>query len=260
MVELTGEELSEYHDLSITNLQISGGKSFKRLERFVYLTYLDCFNTNISEIPKELVNLTRLDCYNTNITEIPKELVNLTTLHCRYTKITEIPKELVNLTQLYCHGTKITEIPKELVNLTILDCGITKITEIPKELVNLTILDCGITKISEIPKELVNLTELYCSNTKITEIPKELVNLDNKTDVDEYLNENKYRIEFLKLKKKLILNNTLSDIPTKLKELIKTNKYYESFEEKEIGKVFMMIKRLKLDLPKDLVNILCDYL
>jgi Leucine-rich repeat (LRR) protein len=90
----------------------------KDLKRFVNLTHLRCWDTNISEIPRELVNLTTLNCSDTNISEIPRELVNLTYLDCRSTNISEIPRELVNLTVLYCWSTNISEIPRELVNLT----------------------------------------------------------------------------------------------------------------------------------------------
>ena len=50
----------------------------------------------------------------TQITEIPKELVNLKELYCSWTDIKEIPKELVNLEELYYSCSKITEIPKEI--------------------------------------------------------------------------------------------------------------------------------------------------
>jgi Leucine-rich repeat (LRR) protein len=260
MIYLTGEELSGYIDVSIRELRITGGESFKGLERFVNLTYLDCCDTNITEIHKELVNLTHLSCSNTKISEIHKELVNLTHLSCENTNISEIPKELNKLTELYCKNTNITEIPSELKNLTQLSCSNTNITEIPKELINLIVLYCSNTNITEIPCEINKLTILVCENTNITEFPNDLlVKLYNKSNVDKCLKENKYRIEFLKLKKKLILNNTLTDIPNELKELIKNNKYYEGFEKQEIGKVFLKIKRLNLDLPKELLNIVCDY-
>jgi Leucine-rich repeat (LRR) protein len=237
MVNLRGEELSDYHDVSITELRITRGETFKGLERFINLTILSCDNTNITEFPNgSLVNLTTLSCYNTNITEFPNgSLVNLTTLSCYNTNISEIPSELVNLTDLNCHDTNVTKIPSELKNLTELWCYNTNITEIPNG--------------------LVNLTEIYCFNTKITEIPNDLlVKLYYKTATDEWLKENKYRIQFLKLKKKLILNNTLSEFPNELNNLIKTNKYYENLEKQGIGNDFLKIKRLNLDLPKELLN------
>jgi hypothetical protein len=55
------------------------------------------------------------------------------------------------------------------------------------------------------------------------------------------------------------LNNTLSEFPSELNKLIKTNEYYEGFEKQGIGKVFLKIKKLNLDLPKELLNIVCDY-
>jgi Leucine-rich repeat (LRR) protein len=51
----------------------------KDLKKFINLTYLNCCDTKISEIPRELVNLTKWYSSNTNISEIPRELVKLKT-------------------------------------------------------------------------------------------------------------------------------------------------------------------------------------
>ena len=82
------------------------------------LTVLDChWCSEITEIPKALIELTKLYCYRTKVTTIPYTLTNLTTLDCRYTKVTTIPNSLIELTRLNCYGTKMTTIPDTLVNL-----------------------------------------------------------------------------------------------------------------------------------------------
>ena len=145
------------------------------LNKFKYITkllHLIMKIINQSGDLKLYYNLQTLNCNNTRITEIPKELINLIELDCCDTRITEIPKELTKLEKLWCSNTLITEIPKELTNLKELKCGDTQITEIPKELINLIELNCSNTRITEIPNILVNLQELICSNTQITEICK----------------------------------------------------------------------------------------
>lgn len=62
-------------------------------------------NFHNNKFPSRLKSV--INCDNTHILQIPKELVKLKILDCSYTKITEIPKELVNLQYFLCYYTKI---------------------------------------------------------------------------------------------------------------------------------------------------------
>ena len=115
----------------------------KIIVTFDYLIYDDIIN-NLDLFKK----IQCLDCSNTHLEKIPKELVNLRYLDCSNTQITEIPKELINLQELICYETEVTEIPKELVNLRILDCYDTLVRELPVTLERLTHIRTGFINIS----------------------------------------------------------------------------------------------------------------
>jgi len=77
---------------------------------------LTCKNTDIKEIPKELVNLECLKCGDTSIKELPNTLTKLTYLSCKNIEITEIPKELISLVEIRVNNM-IIKVPKELINI-----------------------------------------------------------------------------------------------------------------------------------------------
>ena len=83
-------------------------------DEYKYTTILVYNHEKYKDNLKYYKNLKRLNCSDTQITEIPKELTNLQKLDCQFTQITEIPNRLTNLQILDCSGTQITKIPKEL--------------------------------------------------------------------------------------------------------------------------------------------------
>lgn len=81
----------------------------------INLTYLDCSETLVSEIPY-LENLICLHCSNTLVSVIPP-FTKLKTLICNNTQISELPNTLVKLESLDCTNTLIRSLPETLVNL-----------------------------------------------------------------------------------------------------------------------------------------------
>lgn len=155
------------------------------------LVYLDCSETNVTMLPKRMIDIEYLSATNTDLMELPEGMVNLRELYiagtlvktlpnscskleildCKFTDIEKVPESYVNLRVLLSTATNISEIPFGMVMLECLDISGTDVCILPNTLVNLSLLNCCSTGIMEIPSTFTNLTTLCCHTTKVERLP-----------------------------------------------------------------------------------------
>jgi len=120
------------------------------LTRFKQLTYLNCSDNKLTELPPLNNTLKVLVCSLNQLTELPPLNDNLTFLDCSYNQLTKLPSLNKNLQQIYCYRNEISKFPPLNNNLVVLECCLNQLTELP----------------------VLNnkLVKLYCSNNKIYNI------------------------------------------------------------------------------------------
>jgi len=139
------------------------------------LTYINCSNNKLTELPNTLPNnLEYLNCNNNKLTELPNILpVNLIELHCYNNNLTSLPDILPNnLRKLYCYNNKLTSLPDIIPNnIKYLYCNDNNLTSLPKLPNN---MECLIVQnndnLSILPEHLpMKLQHLSCSINQISE-------------------------------------------------------------------------------------------
>ena len=234
------------------------------------MSFFNCGNNKIKNIPIEICNLTQLrdfSCCHNFIKEIPKEIGNLTELEqfsCNSNYIQNIPIEIgncINLKSFYCHNNQITTIPKEIGNLVHLDrffCDKNQISIIPKEIGNLLHLEyfiCSDNQIETIPIEIMNCINLHYfrySNNEIEYIQPQILRWLNRFRHGQQLYNDKQSVHNHSIQKGVqkSIEYIMSIKPTiqmkQLKELIINNQYlkervkrilFEYMDSKEIHSI-----------------------
>jgi len=193
------------------------------INTFTKLTYFDCSQNGITNIPLSLfecVNLTFLNIGVNKITEISDNigyLTNLRTLICDRNNLTYLPGSLTNcfnLTtlRLECNHISNFNVIYTLQNLTYLNiscnkdilnaniqncyklktliCQLCDFVFLPNEignLINLEKLDCSYNYLQLLPDtigNLINLIEFYCNNNYILSLPESIGNLQKLKTLD----------------------------------------------------------------------------
>jgi Leucine-rich repeat (LRR) protein len=132
------------------------------LTRFKQLTYLNCSDNLLTELPPLNNTLKVLDCSLNQLTELPPLNDNLTFLECSYNQLTKLPSLNNNLQQIYCYHNELSKIPPLNNNLVVLECSLNQLTELPVLNNKLVKLYCYNIKIYNI--------EFDRNNTKIIQI------------------------------------------------------------------------------------------
>jgi len=185
-LSISNESLEEIPDISfLTNIEI-----------------IDCYENNLSKLPKLPDNLTSINCYTNNLIKLPNlsNFINLRFLNCGYNRLTELPDLscLINLTKLYCHGNELTKLPKlsKCIKLKQLVCNNNKLTKLPNlnKCVDLLLIYCNYNKLIELPNltKLKKLINIQCSNNLFTTIPLNILECKKLKYSKKY---NKYNFE-----------------------------------------------------------------
>ncbi|MDX1535703.1 MAG: hypothetical protein R3346_03020, partial [Candidatus Spechtbacterales bacterium] len=121
--------------------------------------------TEKSKYIKYFKDLKRLDCYNTQIQELPELPDSLRLLYCPRTQIQELPELPDSLEELICDNTQIQELPELPDSLKTLICDNTQIQELPELPDSLEWLYCNSTQIQKLPELPDSLVWLDCRET-----------------------------------------------------------------------------------------------
>lgn len=129
---LDADEINQLTTVDITANDYRGITSLKGIEYFPMLEYLDCSNTDISNLNvSKNQNLKYLYCSKTGISELDvSKNLNLLTLNCFNTSISKLDvSKNLNLMELDCYNTDISELDvSSNTNLQILMCEDTPLT------------------------------------------------------------------------------------------------------------------------------------
>jgi len=109
-------------------------------------------NTPLTRISAAHVNLEKLFIKNTQVSELPDNLININTLECDFTPMTKLSPKWLNMESLTIANTEISEIPiyKYLI---FLDCSRTPVVYIDSDISRLRHLNCVGTNITNIPDD-----------------------------------------------------------------------------------------------------------
>lgn len=123
---------------------------------------------------------------NTNINNIPNELINLEYLDCSYTKITSLSETLINLKSINCQNTLINNLSDKYINLEYLNCQNTLISKLSNKYIKLKELYILNTNINYISNKYIFLRKIYKNN----------IILYDRQKIKEYLNINYLILHF----------------------------------------------------------------
>ena len=164
----------------------------KELQTLREIRIVDFSNSDLSKLPKSIVNLVQLTFLNISgneLQELPENIGSLTQLaflSISSNKLQRLPESIGNLTQLTflsISGNELQELPESIGNLTQLtrlDIFGNKLQELPESigsLTKLTNLDISVNELHELPEsidDLTQLTRLDISSNKLQELPKSI--------------------------------------------------------------------------------------
>lgn len=183
---------------------------------FNNLIYLDCSNTDLTQLNINLINLQYLNCSNTLITEIPDTFVKLKILNIFNTKIDILASTYLELEEIYCDGSYLHKISSKLQKLKKIIINNTNITKI-KYYKNLEYLNCSNNTLTQVISkyDINKLKYLICSNTLV-----------NNFLFDQNIIFNKYNLNKYNLNNLVYLNCSNTNIeylPYELNNLIYLN-------------------------------------
>ena len=131
--------------------------------------------------------LQELECYNTEVTTLPKLPNSLLVLNCFGTPLKTLPKLPDFLQRLHCNNTKLTKLPELPDSLHWLDCGDnTLLKTLPKLPHSLELLMCSNTAIEILPELPDSLQQLNISETPAAKNPVVIAKLHEKFRPGEY--------------------------------------------------------------------------
>ncbi len=151
------------------------GKSVNSIEGVQYfksLSYLDCSNNQLINLPNLPNSLNILICSSNQLTSLPNLPDSLGNLDCSDNKLTILPNLPNSLTNLDCSGNEITNLPSLPNSLSKLHCEINQLTSLPILPSSLTELYCHINYLTSLPTLPNSLIYLYCDYNYISCLPK----------------------------------------------------------------------------------------
>jgi Leucine-rich repeat (LRR) protein len=93
-----------------------------KLDNYNDITYLYCWNNNLTSLPTLPSSLTELWCGYNKLTSLPTLPSSLTKLECNWNNLTSLPTLPSSLVKLYCNNNKLTSLPTLPFSLTELCC------------------------------------------------------------------------------------------------------------------------------------------
>jgi len=79
---------------------------FSKINNYDEIVYIDCYNNQLTSLPKLPNSLQELYCDNNKLTSLPKLLNSLQELDCSNNQLTELPELPKSLQILYYVGNK----------------------------------------------------------------------------------------------------------------------------------------------------------
>lgn len=189
---------------------------------------LECSESKLKSLPKDLINLRILKCWDSPIVILPEDLYSLEYLDCSRCRLVSLPNNLTKLKELYCYGCGLTSLPQNLTSLKILKCQNNKIKKVPDEMLNLIDLDCRNSNIETLP-DLPKLEKL------------EMFSYDGYLDASEV--SKCYLSLFQKMMKKALQIKKLEFENTKLRDEIIHLRYrpkgpeFKKLQKRNLGKM-----------------------
>ena len=152
-------------------------------EYFTDKTLLQCYNSQIAELPELPVGLTWLECDDNQLESLPTLPPNLTYLSCGNNQIKALPDTLPDgLIWLVCGFNQLMALPKILPDgLVKLQCYNNRLTSLPALPPGLTYLMCSKNLLTILPELPDVLTTLSCHSNRLLalpELPDSLKNLN----------------------------------------------------------------------------------
>jgi Leucine-rich repeat (LRR) protein len=167
-MDVTCSQIVNELSLSIENNDIA---TISGIQYFTSLTYLNCYNNQITNLPSLPASLTYLDCSYNQIIELPILPSTLTDLFCDVNQITDLPILPSTLVVLNCGYNQIADLPILPSTLVDLDCHSNLLTKLPSLPSSLMSLHCYNNQLTYLPSLPTSLNYLDCSNNQITELP-----------------------------------------------------------------------------------------
>ena len=150
--------------------------SLKGVEFFTGLTYLHCYNNQLTELNvSKNTDLTYVNCYLNQLTELDvSKNTDLTYVNCFSNQLTELDvSKNTNLTSLSCYNNQLTELDvSNNTALTSLSCYSNQLTELDvSKNTALTSLSCSSNQLTELDvSNNTALTSLSCHSNQLTEL------------------------------------------------------------------------------------------
>ncbi len=167
-LNITSTLVTTIQSLSPSNLNIS---DLTGVQYFTSLTYLACYNNNLSTLPTLPNSLTILYCNGSFLTSLPALPSTLTDLNCSWNNLTTLPPLTNSLTDLDCRENALTTLPTLPNSLTRLYCLNNSLTSLPSLPNSLTHLDCAWNNLTTLPPLPNSLTDLNSRSNSLTTLP-----------------------------------------------------------------------------------------
>ena len=189
---ISGNSLDITNTLVTTTTQtinVYGGPPISNLtgvQYFSSLTYLNCGNNNLNNLPALSNSLTYLNCSGNTLNSLPVLPNSLQTLYCYGNALISLPVLPNSLQTLYCNSNTLSSLPVLPNSLQTLWCYANPLGILPALPNSLTNLNCSINSLTSLPVLPNSLTSLACTNNSLTilpVLPNSLINLgcnDNK--------------------------------------------------------------------------------
>lgn len=191
------------------------------VEYFSSLTSLDCYNNQLTSLPRLPSNLQNLHCGSNQLTSLPTLPTSLLYLDCGNNLLNSLSSLPPNLQWLICSSNQLSSLPSLPTNNFIyLHCDYNQLTSLPNLPASLLNLNCENNQLSSLPNLPNNLNLIYCSHNQLSVLPTLPSNI------------NTFNCDFNQLTSLPILPNslqylscafnsltTLPNLPTNLQEL-----------------------------------------
>ena len=138
---------------------------------FVNLSYLRCYNNNLSNLTELPASLDSLDCSNNDLFSIPSLPSNLIFLNCSYNHLNTLPILPNSLLELNCLSNNLSSLSPLPNLIQTLNCGMNQLTSLPALPNSLIKLSYPVNQITNHPILPNSLIYLDCSYNQLTSLP-----------------------------------------------------------------------------------------
>ena len=159
--------------LSTTTITCSGIpiRDLSGIKYFKALTYLDCSNDSLYNIPALPNTLHVFNCQQNVLTGVPTMPNGITYFNCGYNQVVSISNLPTGLKQLACNENLLTSIAALPAGLQILNCNFNQLNTLPALPASMQSLSCNNNPIYNLPALPVALQTLSCSADSLSTLP-----------------------------------------------------------------------------------------